>query len=373
MREKILFVIGTRPEIIKTAPVIQALRRGKKFRIGVCFSGQHRGLAGQMLKDFEIKPEFNLNLMKTDQSLNGLLARALVRLDRLYQSFAPSLVFIQGDTTTALAAALAAYYRRISLAHVEAGLRTFDLYRPYPEEGNRVLISRLADLNFAPTRTARRYLLREGIRPDSISVTGNPVIDSLHYLKRKGYEYLNSRLKELPRGKKIILVTAHRRENFGRPLRRICGALKELARLHPEVLIVYPVHLNPRVSAPVRKLLAGRPNILLLGPLHYRDLVRLIEESYLILTDSGGLQEEAPAFSRPVLVLREKTERPEGVEAGVARLVGTEKEKIVRETERLLNSPAAYRKMTGKGRRNLYGDGRAGERIARITEEFFSF
>ena len=369
--KKILFVIGTRPEIIKTAPVIGLLKKNRPYRGKVCFTGQHRSMVDQMLKDFAVPVDFNLKLMKPDQTLAGIASRTLARLGGVYAKFRPDLVFVQGDTTSAMATALSAFYAKIGVAHIEAGLRTYDKCRPYPEEINRTLISRLAGLHFAPTEGARAALLREGVPPGSITVTGNTVIDSLFLIRSQGYGFLEPRLKKLPAGREIILVTMHRRESFGRPLREICRALKTIARKYPDALVIYPVHLNPNVLRPVRQALSGVDNILLLKPLHYRDLVNLMSRSRLILTDSGGIQEEAPSFGKPVLVLREKTERPEGVGLGVAKLVGSDPEKIVREASRLLESPAAYRKMVLGRRKNPYGDGRASERIVRALDRYF--
>lgn len=362
---RILLVIGTRPEVIKTAPVFNLLKKTRRFRLKVCFTGQHRGMLEQMLRDFALPVDFHLRIMRPDQTLAGITIQTLLGLGKVYRRFHPDLVLIQGDTTSALAAAISAFSERIPVAHIEAGLRTFDKFRPYPEEVNRALISRLADYHFAPTVRARENLLKEGVPPAAVAVTGNTVIDALHAIRGKKLGYLNPRLRLLKGSKKIILVTMHRRESFGQPLANICRALRSLARAHPGILIAYPVHLNPNVSKPVRRILGGCPNIWLLPPLHYRDLVNLMAESYLILTDSGGIQEEAPSLGKPVLVLRDKTERPEGVRMGIARMVGSNSKKIVEEATRLIASPREYREMLLGRRKSPYGTGRAAERIVR--------
>ena len=370
--KKILFVIGTRPEIIKTAPVVRMLKKSKKYRVKVCFTGQHRSMVDQMLKDFDLSVDYDLKIMRRNQSLAGITSRTLRRLKDVYREFRPDMIFVQGDTTSAMATSLSAFYQNIKLAHIEAGLRTYDKYRPYPEEINRVLISHLADLHFAPTKQARDNLRMEGIKPSSIYVSGNTVIDALLYMKKARYQFLNPRLKNLPRDKKIILVTMHRRESFGKPLKTICRTLKLIVQRNPEALIIYPVHLNPNVFKPVKTALDSIDNIWLLPPLHYRDLINLISKSYIILTDSGGIQEESPSFGKPVLVLREKTERPEGVKLGIAKLVGSNPERIIREVTTLWSSATAYEKMTLGKRRNPYGDGEASERIVLALDTFFS-
>lgn len=366
---KILFVIGTRPEIIKTAPVIYAFKRDCRYQTKVCFTGQHQSLALDIVRDFKIPLDFDLDLMKPGQSLNYLAAVSLARLARVYEELKPQMVVVQGDTTTAFCAALAAFYSRVPVAHIEAGLRTFDKSRPYPEEINRSMISRIAHLHFAPTKQSYKNLLKEGIPGGSVEVTGNTVIDALLFI-RKSKRPGASKRKLIPENKKIILVTAHRRENFGRPLKNICAALKIVARNNPQVEIIYPVHLNPNVQHSVREELGGIRNISLVKPLGYFDFVKLMDRSYVILTDSGGIQEEAPSLGKPVLILREKTERPEVVEAGCAMIVGTSVRRIVSYCNALLSSRALYQKMSRM--KNPVGDGQASKRIKKRIDIFFT-
>jgi UDP-N-acetylglucosamine 2-epimerase (non-hydrolysing) len=368
-RKKILFVIGTRPEAIKMAPVIRALAgRAKKFDYRVCATAQHREMLDQVLRLFEIRPDFDLNLMRENQSLAQITAAAFTGLDEIVRREAPDWVLIQGDTTTVLAASLVAFYHRIRVAHVEAGLRSHDKYHPFPEEINRRVAGVVADLHFAPTETSRDNLLHEGVAADSIHVTGNTVIDALHFAAALPFDILKSPLAGLPADKRWILITAHRRENFGAPLERICAALEILARRYADrIHWIYPVHLNPNVERPVRSLLGGVAGISLLPPLDYLPLVHLLKRCDLVLTDSGGLQEEAPGLGKPVLVFRDVTERPEGVQAGTVKLVGSDTERIVAETVRLLEDRGEYERMAKAV--NPYGDGRAAERIADILEE----
>jgi len=370
--KKLLFVVGTRPEIIKTAPVVIEARRRRKFKARVCFTGQHQAMVDQMLRDFRLPVDFDLKVMRRKQSLGGLSARTLEGLEKVWPEFEPDFVFVQGDTTTAAMAAQSAFYNRIPVGHIEAGLRTGDRFLPFPEEANRMLISAVADLHFSPTGKARANLLAEGKDPATITETGNTVIDALKYVLGLKRGYINQRLKGLDEMRGIVLVTMHRRESFGEPLKNICRALAEMASRHPEVLLIYPVHLNPSVLLPVRKFLGGIDNIWLLEPLHYRDLVRLMSESLFVLTDSGGIQEEAPSCNKPVLVLREKTERPEGVALGVSRLVGSDPDVIVPAAEELLANRSAYRRMQLGRRKNPYGDGLASRRIMDRVEQFLA-
>ena len=303
MKKRILFVVGTRPEIIKTASVVQELKKDKSFRVGVCLSGQHISMVTQMLEDFNIKPDYDLKIMKDAQSLITIKKNLIPVLDEVYDNFKPDLVFVQGDTTTALIAALVAFYKKIKVAHIEAGLRTFDRNFPFPEEMNRILITRLTDLHFAPTRAARSNLVREGVSRRSIFVTGNTGIDSLKYIIDKEYDFIDKHLQKMQWDRKIILLTAHRRENFGKGLADVFKAAKKIASKYEDILVIYPVHPNPNVQKPANRLLSGAKNVLLLNNLHYRDLVKLMKVSHVILTDSGGIQEEAPSLGKPVLIL----------------------------------------------------------------------
>jgi UDP-N-acetylglucosamine 2-epimerase (non-hydrolysing) len=369
---RVLSVFGTRPEAVKMAPVVQRLAQTPGMDSRVCVTAQHRQMLDQVLNLFGIQPDYDLDLMRDDQSLAELSAAMFAHLDPVLSDFEPDWVLAQGDTTTVAITSLLAYYRRIKFGHVEAGLRTHDKWQPFPEEINRRVASVVADLHFAPTQLARKNLLREGIPDEAISVTGNPVIDALQFVARQSAPREIKALLEkleiaaLPTvahndtAKNLILVTAHRRENFGGPLENICLALKKLAE-RGDVEIVYPVHLNPNVQGPVNKILGGVPHVTLLPPLDYLPLVHLQKWAKLILTDSGGIQEEAPAFGVPVLVMREVTERPEGVEAGTLKLVGTDAKSIMHEANRLLDDPAAHAEMAKAV--NPFGDGHAAERI----------
>ncbi len=368
-KHKILIVFGTRPEALKLAPVIAAFRRDPQFRVWTCLTGQHREMVDQVLRLFRIRVDFDLDLMVKGQTLSDLTAKLFPKMDRVLQKIKPDLLMVQGDTTTAFAVALKAFYKRIPVAHVEAGLRTFNKYHPFPEEINRVLISHLGDLHFAPTAEARANLLREGIPAKNIFVTGNTVVDALKEVRSKLSSARISLPAKISNGTRMILVTAHRRESFGKPMVNICRALKTLAKTYPNLEIIYPVHLNPNVQSIVHKELAGIRNIHLWKPLSYLEFVKLMERCYFILTDSGGVQEEAPSFGKPVLVMREVSERGEGIRMGIAKLVGTSTIKIVREATRLLENPLAYRRMAGK--KNPYGDGLSSKRIAAIAGKFF--
>lgn len=365
-----LSIVGTRPEAIKMAPVIKELaRHSGRVRSLVCSTGQHREMLDQVFNLFAIQPDFELNVMQSNQPLSQLTASLLTALDDVVKQARPDCILAQGDTTTVLVASLVAYYHRIQFGHVEAGLRTGDRYRPFPEEMNRCLADRLSHFLFAPTERSRQNLLREGFPDSSITVTGNTVIDALLDVAARTYDWSTGPLAGLPTNQRLVLITAHRRESFGEPFRELCEAIREVARrFQPAgVHLVYPVHLNPNVRQPVGEILAGIPNVSLIEPLDYLALIQLMKHSTLILTDSGGIQEEAPGLKIPVLVMRDTTERPEGVEAGVVRLVGTSRERIVAETTRLLENPAELDRMA-KGI-NPYGDGRAAERIvARLLQ-----
>lgn len=362
---KVLTVLGTRPEAIKLAPIIRALhQRAEDFQAITCVTAQHRQMLDQVLNLFEITPDYDLNLMRTAQTPTQVAAAVLAHLEPILLDERPDWVLVQGDTTTVAAAALAAHYARLRVGHVEAGLRTHDKWQPFPEETNRRVAGVVADLHFAPTESARQNLLREGVADRSILVTGNPVIDALQWVAAQPpTEEVQSLLRALaPDQYRLIVVTAHRRENFGQPLEDICLALRDIvAAAGDQVRIVYPVHLNPNVWQPVHALLGEVDGIWLMPPLDYLPLVHLLKHAWLTLTDSGGLQEEAPGLGVPVLVLRAVTERPEAVAAGTVRLVGTQRDKIVGAVLQLLNDPAAYRAMARAV--NPYGDGHAAERI----------
>ena len=374
-RPRVMVTFGTRPEAIKLAPVIRAFQRSDAVELSVVVTAQHRQMLDQVLEVFGIRPDVDLDLMLPSQTLADFTARALVQLDRVYVEQRPNLVLVQGDTTTVLAASLGAFYRRVPIGHVEAGLRTFDLSAPWPEEANRVLTSRLADLHFAPTPQSRLNLLAEKVSADRIHVTGNTAIDALLLAQ----EFLRSRDVPVPglpeallNGPRLVLITGHRRENFGNGFRGICQGISRLASRYPDVHFVYPVHLNPNVREPVNAALgSGRQaNVHLLEPISYLPFVKLMSASQLILTDSGGIQEEAPSLRKPVFVMRETTERPEAVEAGTARIVGTDPERIIREVSRVLDSAEEYEKMSRA--RNPFGDGSAAEAIRDISLEFLS-
>jgi len=365
-RKKILFIFGTRPEAIKLAPVINKFaEHTKSFKTVVVVTAQHRQMLDQVLRLFGISPDHDLNIMSHDQSLPQVAAKALKGLDGLLAQEHPDLVFVQGDTTTTFIGALAAFYHRIPVAHVEAGLRTYNRYHPYPEEINRVITSSLADIHFAPTARSKSNLLRENISPSKIFITGNTVIDALLDVANREHHFegILKRVFTNKRTRKILLTT-HRRENHGNPMKVICHAILEILNKFKDVEVVFPVHMSPKVRETVYPLLESRPRIHLVSPLDYQAFVNAMKESYLILTDSGGVQEEAPSLGKPVLVLRETTERPEAVEAGTVRLVGTNYDRIVQEAERLLNDYAEYEAMAKAI--NPYGDGLASERIFQI-------
>ena len=359
--KSVLCVVGTRPEAIKMAPVVHALRRRKGLSVRLLLTGQHRGLLDQALAAFGLRGDIDLDLMRPNQSLSGLAARLLDGIDPLLEQAPPAMVLAQGDTTTVLAAAIACFHRRIPFGHVEAGLRTGDLQHPFPEEFNRVIAGRAAALNFAPTKGARSALRREGVLPGTIHVTGNTVIDALLNVARR----LPAEAPGLPRNGRLVLMTMHRRESFGPPAAEVLKAVRRLCTAFPDLRIIYPVHPNPNVQEVAHAILGGHPQVMLTEPLGYPELVAAIQRCTLVLTDSGGLQEEAPALGKPVLVLREVTERPEAVELGVAKLVGTDPDRIVAEASRLLTEPEVYAAMAKGG--SPYGDGRAAERIAALV------
>jgi UDP-N-acetylglucosamine 2-epimerase (non-hydrolysing) len=359
---RVLSILGTRPEAVKMAPVIERLGRAPGVESRVCVTAQHREMLDQVLDLFSIRPDYDLDLMRPDQPLADLSSALFAGLDPVLKKVRPDWVLLQGDTTTVMAASLLAYYHRARVGHIEAGLRTGDKWQPFPEEINRRVAGVVADLHFAPTGWARDNLLREGIPADRILVTGNPVIDALLAVSSRPYDWKSGPLAAIPDDRRIVLVTAHRRENFGAPLESILTALRILAETYPgEITIVYPVHLNPNVQEPARRMLGDLTNVRLLPPLDYLPMVHLMKRAHLVLTDSGGLQEEAPALGTPVLVLRRVTERPEALEAGTARLVGTDTARIVAEARRLLDDPSSHAAMARAV--NPYGDGHAAERI----------
>lgn len=375
--KKVLVVFGTRPEAIKMAPLVKEFEKHLDiFDMKVCVTGQHRELLDQVLQVFEIKPDFDLNIMKQGQDLYDITMGVLQGMKQVLSEWHPDLVLVHGDTTTSMAAALAAFYQRIPVGHVEAGLRTYNVYSPYPEEMNRQITSRISSYNFSPTAQSRENLLRENVSPNTITVTGNTVIDALLMVVKKinddqqlqqnvaadlvsyGYD-----VNRLSKGKKLVLITGHRRENFGEGFIRLCSAIKTLCEQYPDVDFVYPMHLNPNVRKPIQQVFGDTDlqNIFFIEPIEYLPFVYLMEKCYLVLTDSGGIQEEAPGLGKPVLVMRETTERPEAVDAGTVKLVGTDFEKIVSEASRLIDDTDYYNRMSQAV--NPYGDGHASDRI----------
>ena len=363
MVKKILIAFGTRPEAIKMAPVIKALKNDTRFEFKVFVTGQHREMLDQVLTAFDIRPDCDLNIMSDRQSLNDLTARILTETKVILETFSPDVVLVQGDTATTFAVSLAAYYEKIKIAHIEAGLRTGDIYSPWPEEGNRRLTSVLADYHYAPTEINRKNLLREGVPNRKIVVTGNTVVDALFsiqediQLDKKFKKEIEQNYAQVDFEKLIILVTSHRRENLGSGVENICHALKKIAGKFPESEIVFPVHLNPILRGPIIDMISGIPNIKLIEPLDYKSFVYFMAVSYLVLTDSGGIQEEAPSLGKPVLVMRETTERQEGLDAGTVKLVGTQVDDIVLAVGKLIKSKSHYVEMSQAI--NPYGDGKA--------------
>lgn len=367
---KVLSIFGTRPETVKMAPIVRALEEDPRFQSKICVTAQHRQMMDQFLQVFGLEPDHDLNIMAPQQDLFDITSKALLGLREILILENPDLVLVQGDTTTTLAGAMAAFYRQIPVGHVEAGLRTNNLRAPFPEEGNRSLTTRISELHFAPTETSKENLLREGVDPEKIFVTGNTVIDALCWVRDRILkkfdldqyaDLFGSSRAAIESDQKLILVTGHRRENWGEGFDSICRALAQIAQNHPDWQIVYPVHLNPKVQEPVKATLSEFRNVHLIPPLHYEPFVYLMNRSDLILTDSGGVQEEAPSLGKPVLVMRETTERPEAVRAGTVLLVGTDPEKITRQTEALLTDSVLYQKMSQA--HNPYGDGKATARI----------
>jgi UDP-N-acetylglucosamine 2-epimerase (non-hydrolysing) len=374
-KRRVLVVFGTRPEAIKMALLSKALQTAEGFEAEVCVTAQHRSMLDQVLDIFEVKPRFDLNLMQANQGLADMTARIVTGMTGVLREWKPDWILVQGDTSTAFVAALAAFYEKISVGHVEAGLRTGFKYSPWPEEMNRQLVGRLADLHLPPTARARDALLREGVPEDRIHVTGNTVVDALLWVSNKldtdtaSRSALDARFEFLDRKRRLILITGHRRESFGKPFEDMCNAFVDIVRAKPDVEILYPVHLNPNVQAPVKAILAAAPDELrarihLIEPVEYLPFVYLMKRAHFIITDSGGVQEEAPSLGKPCLVTRNDTERPEAVEAGTAKLIGTNRERIVSESLRLLDDEAHYGSMSRA--HNPYGDGKANDRIVRI-------
>ena len=364
-----LCVFGTRPEAIKMVPIVRALERSEMFSNTICVTAQHRELLDGVLRSFSILPDYDLNIMEPDQEISSLTARLLQTLDPILRETSPDLLLVQGDTTTAFASALAAFYRRIPVAHVEAGLRTGSLSRPYPEEANRRLLGQIACLHFAPTQGNANNLRRENV-PGSVYITGNTGMDVLRDSLAEDAPYQNSVLRSLePQNRKILLLTCHRRENRGKPMEAVFAAAASLAVRYPEITVVLPLHRSPAVQKAVQICTANLPNFLLLDPLSVSDMHRLLRRCYFVMTDSGGLQEEAAALGKPTLVLRTETERPECLLAGTACLCGTDSEKILRTARQLLEDPVCYRRMAVAT--NIFGDGHSGERILRILTEYF--
>lgn len=368
---KIAIMVGTRPEAIKMAPVVRAFRAETQYEVILCSTGQHKDMLTQALLDFGLEPDVDLSVMASGQTLARLTKTLMARVDEFYETFRPDWVFVQGDTTTVFVAALAAFYRHVKVAHVEAGLRSFDKLSPFPEEVNRRLTGTLTNIHFAPTSIARNNLLAEGIAEDSVMIVGNTVIDALLWIRNSvqgKFEILPDAVqKQIMANQKIVLCTTHRRENWGEPLRNICDALLNVVRDHEDVSVVLPMHLNPVVRNTIEQRLGGHDRIILIEPQPYKSFVLLMSHAHLILSDSGGVQEEAPSFNVPVLIMRDNTERPEGVQAGVAKLVGTQKSSISSAVHTLLQDDSAYLKMTTRD--NPYGDGKAAQKILHFFKE----
>jgi len=376
--KKVLIVFGTRPEAIKMVPLVNEFKKHTQdFEMKVCVTAQHREMLDQVLELFEIEPDYDLDIMKSGQDLYDITSKVLLGMRDVLTDFSPDVVLVHGDTTTTIATSLASFYQKIAVGHVEAGLRTGDIYSPWPEEANRLLTTQISAYHFAPTQTNKQNLLKEHVNPSKIVVTGNTVIDTLFLVLEKinGDQKLQSSVEELieskgykiQKDKKLVLITGHRRENFGDGFLNICSGLKELAQMHQDVDFVYPVHLNPNVQEPVRELLSDIKNVFLIEPLDYLPFVYLLNSSYLVLTDSGGIQEEAPSLGKPVIVMRDTTERPEAVEAGTVLLVGANQENIIENVSRLLTNDVYYKKMAYS--HNPYGDGNASKKIVNFLKK----
>ncbi len=365
-KHRVLVLLGTRPEVIKLAPVIMALRaRADVIESIVCSTGQHREMFAQAMDGFGLKADIDLGLMTPGQTLAGITSQAFAAVDKVIEEHQPTVIIVQGDTTSAMVGAMCGFYRRITVGHVEAGLRTGDIYSPFPEEVNRCIVGKVAALHFAPTQRSADNLLREGVPAEKVHVTGNTVVDALGWMRSRlpaeAPAEIPAAVAEAIKSHRLLLVTGHRRESFGDGIASICNALRQLAEEFPDVFVVYPVHLNPNVQQPVKAILSDHPRIALLPPVAYATLLWLMERSTLILSDSGGIQEESPSFGKPLLILRDTTERPEVVDAGCARLIGTRQEAILSNARTLLTDAAAYREMTDRA--NPFGDGHAAEKI----------
>ncbi len=366
---KVLTVFGTRPEAVKMAPLVKALKKNEdRFQSKICVTAQHRDMLDQVLKIFDIEPDYDLDIFESGQTLTQITCRALGGLEEVIEDFKPHLILVQGDTTTVFSGALAAFYHQVKIGHVEAGLRSGNLYSPYPEEANRMMTGVLADFHFAPTETSRENLLREGFDANKIFVTGNTSIDALSWVIDENYKFEEEIINKIDfKNKKVILLTAHRRENIGRPMENIFSALKDIAEENKDVEIIYPMHLNPKVREIANKIFKGMEGVHLIEPLDYLPFTNLMNKCYLVVTDSGGVQEEAPSLGKPVLVVRRETERPEGIEAGTAKLAGTDRNNIYNELNLLLNNKEEYRKMANAV--NPYGDGKAADHIIEAIKE----
>ena len=365
---KVMSIFGTRPEAIKMAPLVKELERRKKIESIVCVTAQHREMLDQVLNTFDIKPNYDLNIMKQGQTLADVTTRALIGLEEVIKEVKPDIVLVHGDTTTTFAGALAAFYNQVAIGHVEAGLRTYDKYSPYPEEMNRQMVDRLSDMYFAPTEISKDNLLKENIDESKIYITGNTAIDAMSTTVDDNYTH--PELEWIKPGEKMILLTAHRRENLGEPMRHIFRGIKRIVDEFDDVKVIYPIHMNPRVREVANEVFGDADRVKLIEPLEVFDFHNFQNKSYIILTDSGGIQEEAPSLGKPVLVLRDTTERPEGIAAGTLKLVGTDEEVIYEETKKLLTSKEDYEKMSKAS--NPYGDGHASERIVDAIEKYFN-
>jgi UDP-N-acetylglucosamine 2-epimerase len=361
---KVMAVFGTRPEAIKMCPLVLEMRKYENIIPIVCVTAQHREMLDQVLEIFDVRPDYDLDIMKTRQSLAGITTRVLEGMEQVFQKERPDIVLVHGDTSTSFVAALAAFYEQIKVGHVEAGLRTYDIYSPFPEEMNRQLTGRIANLNFSPTRRNFDNLIKENVSADTIYITGNTVIDALKTTVRPDYEFKDENLKTIDfENRRVIMVTAHRRENLGKPLENICNAIKDIVTQYPDTEVVYPVHLNPAVRETVWSILGDTERVHLIDPIDVEELHNSVARSFMVMTDSGGIQEEAPALAKPVLVLRRETERPEAADAGTVKIAGVDREEITKLAKELLDNEEEYNKMAHAA--NPYGDGNASERICR--------